>query len=235
MKKNRMMRVAVLMLALVLMTSCFVGGTFAKYTTGGDTAGSARVAHWGVEVYTYGDETIFANEYKSSLAGKAEQTVVKSDEMVVAPGTNSAEAGANLIFGIKGTPEVATQVTVNFEGSDVFYGSYYPVEFTLYILDQNAALDAATATWDSAIKVTGTLAQIEAKVQEYYASFENKPGETLDALFKLTWEWKFDGNDEWDTRLGDLAAAGQTDGTDVGVEFSTVLNYSVEVKIEQVD
>ena len=31
MKKNRTMRVAALLLALTLMTSCFVGGTFAKY------------------------------------------------------------------------------------------------------------------------------------------------------------------------------------------------------------
>ena len=43
-KKNRTLRAAVLMLALVLITSCFVGGTFAKYVTSGDAGDNARVA-----------------------------------------------------------------------------------------------------------------------------------------------------------------------------------------------
>ena len=43
-KKNWTLRAAVLMLALVLITSCFVGGTFAKYVTSGSGTDSARVA-----------------------------------------------------------------------------------------------------------------------------------------------------------------------------------------------
>lgn len=38
------MRAAVLMLALVLITSCFVGGTFAKYVTSGTGGDNAKVA-----------------------------------------------------------------------------------------------------------------------------------------------------------------------------------------------
>ena len=45
-KKNRTLRAAVLMLALVLITSCFVGGTFAKYVTSGEAGDNARVAKW---------------------------------------------------------------------------------------------------------------------------------------------------------------------------------------------
>ena len=51
-KNNRTMRAAVLLLALVLITSCFVGGTFAKYVTSGDAADLARVAKWGCLLYT---------------------------------------------------------------------------------------------------------------------------------------------------------------------------------------
>lgn len=45
MRKNKAMRTAALLLVLVLMTSCFVGGTFAKYTTTASGSESARVAY----------------------------------------------------------------------------------------------------------------------------------------------------------------------------------------------
>ena len=60
-KKNWTLRAAVLMLALVLITSCFVGGTFAKYVTGGSGTDSARVAKFGVTVTANG--TMFSKEY----------------------------------------------------------------------------------------------------------------------------------------------------------------------------
>lgn len=45
-KTGKTMRVAGLLLALVLVTSCFVGGTFAKYVTSGHGNDSARAAKW---------------------------------------------------------------------------------------------------------------------------------------------------------------------------------------------
>ena len=48
MKKTKLMRAALLLLVLTLITSCFVGGTFAKYTTsaeGSDTAREIGRAH----------------------------------------------------------------------------------------------------------------------------------------------------------------------------------------------
>ena len=68
-KKNWTMRAAVLMLVLVLITSCFVGGTFAKYVTSGSGTDSARVAKFGVTVTASGD--LFAKEYATD-----DQTVV---------------------------------------------------------------------------------------------------------------------------------------------------------------
>ena len=47
MKKTKFMRAALLLLVLTLITSCFVGGTFAKYTTSANGSDSARVAKWG--------------------------------------------------------------------------------------------------------------------------------------------------------------------------------------------
>ena len=51
MKKNsKLMRASFVLLVLTLITSCFVGGTFAKYVSEGEGTDSARVAKWGVEV-----------------------------------------------------------------------------------------------------------------------------------------------------------------------------------------
>ena len=49
-KNNPTMKIAAVLVALVLITSCFVGSTFAKYVTNGDLTGSARVAKFGVNV-----------------------------------------------------------------------------------------------------------------------------------------------------------------------------------------
>jgi len=50
MTKNRTMRVAALLLVLTLITSCFVGGTFAKYTTTKTATAEASVAKWSFDV-----------------------------------------------------------------------------------------------------------------------------------------------------------------------------------------
>lgn len=47
MKKNVMMRVASALLVAVLMTTCAISGTFAKYTSTATTSDQARVAKWG--------------------------------------------------------------------------------------------------------------------------------------------------------------------------------------------
>ncbi len=52
MRKNKTMRAATLLLALVLITSCFVGGTFAKYTSSKDATDTAEIAKWDVKIGT---------------------------------------------------------------------------------------------------------------------------------------------------------------------------------------
>lgn len=44
MRKNRMMRAASALLVAVLMTTCTISGTFAKYVTSADSTDTARVA-----------------------------------------------------------------------------------------------------------------------------------------------------------------------------------------------
>lgn len=115
MKKNRTMRAAALLLALTLMTSCFVGGTFAKYTTSDSATDTARVAKWGVEVLASGN--LFGTEYNPNSVtdpDKPDQigtvtTSVSSNgtDNIVAPGTKNDEG---LTISITGTPEVSWAV-----------------------------------------------------------------------------------------------------------------------------
>ena len=52
------MKIATLMLALTLITCCFVGSTFAKYTSESTATDSATVAKW---AFTVGSDNIVAN------------------------------------------------------------------------------------------------------------------------------------------------------------------------------
>ena len=111
MKKNKAMRFASGLLAVALLTTCAVSGTFAKYVTTTEGADSARVAKWGVEVTT-STKSLFASSYTttdtsaSSIANSV-QVANSGTDLLVAPGTSTANS---LTFSITGKPEVAVKV-----------------------------------------------------------------------------------------------------------------------------
>lgn len=252
MAKNRTMRVAVLMLALTLITSCFVGGTFAKYTTSGEAADSARVAKWGIVIdATSGDlfSNSYVNEDDDSLT-----TVYSTDadndgerDLVVAPGTS----GTGSVVSILGASEVATKVTIDLQVNDYVYlkfaddTEYAPVVFSLIHNYQNGAYSIAAAAESVGVTctaidadsevITGSLADIQNVFAVLNSSMEYlAPGYVFDDTFELGWSWAFESsNDAYDTALGNLAA-----NEDAGVEYtdySTTIDYSINITIEQVD
>lgn len=107
MKKTKLMRAALLLLVLTLITSCFVGGTFAKYVTEGKSTDSARVAKWGVEIKANG--ATFTDTYKTDdgSVAIANSVVGLNKAKVVAPGTSGSMAKMTLT----GSPEVAVKVS----------------------------------------------------------------------------------------------------------------------------
>ena len=111
MKKNKAMRFASGLLAVALLTTCAVSGTFAKYVTTTEGADSARVAKWGVEVTT-STKSLFASSYTktdTSASGitNSVQVADNGTDLLVAPGTSNANS---LTFSITGKPEVAVKV-----------------------------------------------------------------------------------------------------------------------------
>lgn len=118
MKKTNSMRVAVAMLALTLITSCFVGGTFAKYTTSASGVDSARVAKFGVVIDA--SKSAFLDKYETTDTEYTGQYTVQSAEVgenVVAPGTK----GEIDLFSITGTPEVAVRIDVKMDDIKSIY------------------------------------------------------------------------------------------------------------------
>ena len=117
MKKNVMMRVASALLVAVLLTTCAISGTFAKYTTYNASQDTARVAKWGVTVSVSGADA-FAEAYKETKEnrGSASATVESklndgstNGDDVLAPGTN----GTLATIDVNGAPEVDVDVTVD--------------------------------------------------------------------------------------------------------------------------
>lgn len=122
MKKNKMMRIASVLLVAVLISTCAISGTFAKYVTRVEGEDTARVAKWGILLTVDGDA--FGTEYKATdaayLAADGTISVESSnEEKVVAPGTSSdnvSEKAVKYVATVAGTPEVATRYTLEGKG-----------------------------------------------------------------------------------------------------------------------
>ena len=216
MKKNFMMRAASVLLVAVMLTTCAISGTFAKYITADDASDSARVAKWGVKIVAEG--TLFDDAYQNTKAEWTEDekvatiTVQASSENtnVVAPGTKNDEG---ITFEISGVPEVDLNLEIEVEVTDIVLADgtyvdytdgdaftaddadkpqftldedYYPVEFTLTNGAGDKVVDA------------GTLADVE----EYFEALDtnatihtntdlSKLGGNTDGKYTLTWEWDF--------------------------------------------
>ena len=107
MKKNKMMRIASVLLVAVLMSTCAISGTFAKYVSTSTGSDTARVAKWDFTIG--GTDITTSNTFTFDLFTTAydEENVDKDgngSEVVIAPGTtgsasvtltNNSEVNAN--------------------------------------------------------------------------------------------------------------------------------------------
>ena len=219
MKKTKLMRAALLLLVLTLITSCFVGGTFAKYTTSEKGSDTARVAKWGVEITANG--ATFAEAYdadtKKVVDAITNSVIAKSvvsagTDKVVAPGTKGNMVGMT----ITGTPEVAVRVNyvADFKVENwTVDGKFY---CPLHIKVGNTVIDGAgfdnKAAFEDAVND-----EISTYSKSYAAGTDlNTAGVTAPSV---SWEWPFEhtgasagtgGNpqtNENDTKLGNAETA----------------------------
>lgn len=237
MKKNRMMRLASILLVCVLMTTSVISGTFAKYTTQDAANDTARVAKWGVELQVVG------NLYGDSYG--ANNKIVKDDDTgitvqavdyatnatdVVAPGTQNDEG---FTFSLKGQPEVDGKVTTEMKIQNVFlnantYGVMVPVD--TIVTEANFDEFYEDANFEGLFKLDGNK---YVKVTAY----EDVDYYTLEDVVKLKSAYypvvyKLDGNTETTdttekTTVNSLEEAAKKIATQLGLTVNTT-DYTTE-------
>ena len=243
MKKNWTMKVAALMLALTMITACFVGSTFAKYVTRAEGQDEARVAKWGI-IMTATGEPGFKAEYASDSGFNG--LAVKSDNgnKVVAPGTR----GDGVTVTIQGTPEVAFALALDLSDTqDIVLPAGEYTDYTRYYMNDQGvwgyhdkirlANDYHPIQYTLAINIpgigsaskTGTLDEIVAALNNFAHSdnltMQFPPLTEVAGSISLSWEWPFEqGMDAADTYLGNVAAGVVTEAnnavTDLVVDLT---------------
>lgn len=229
--KNSMLRTAAVMLALVLLTSCFVGSTFAKYVTTGNASDSARIAKFGVEISAIGNEA-FNTEYSTDDDDYSGSLSVQSDVKVVAPGTTGRFASLEL----SGTPEVAVRVeyTFDMEIPETWVNEAGDCYFPIVIYVNGIGYVGSAIGGDGGYTSTENfISNIQRGIADFNAEYA--PGTDLSAdapALNISWAWPFEHNSDWDaigghqndtddTYLGDLAAE------DNAPEFSITVSATV--------
>ena len=224
MKKNAMLKIAAILMVAVLLTTCAISSTFAKYTTSDNDTVTAQVAKWGVKL-DVNIQGLFAKNYAKDTAAfdKADNTVVAYGEYnLVAPGTTKS---INVTADVSGKPEVAFAVTTTavllLDGWSDGTGEYCPLVFTVagedYYIGKNSDITSIatliTAVQD-AIKTAGSAM--------YAANTElTEDGTATKACdFDIAWRWEYEKNtvpsqdDVKDTYLGNQAAGSPAIGDD---------------------
>ena len=208
MKKNKMMRIASVLLVAVLLTTSVISGTFAKYITEKESTDTARVAKFGVDLAVTVDGA-FATEYDADttatdkLGVAIAKTVVASStdsDNLVAPGTNGDLMASATI---EGTPEVA----VNVKQEATLVLTNWAVEGTYYC-PLVITVDGAKFYGMDYTSAAEFIAAVEAALD---SDVNYEPNTDLTESHAVTWAWAFEGTDgkqtnEKDTALGDYAA-----------------------------
>ena len=189
MKNNKAMKLAVLLLALVLITSSFVGGTLAKYTSESQGESTATVAKWSFKVGEgdnkvdiTGAETVTFNLFNTvkDSNGTDNETDVSAGK--IAPGTSGS-----FELKVENASEVSADYKVDFTVTNT---NSVPLEFSTDGINWSTTL--ASITGQKLTAGTGT------------------------ATETVYWRWVFERgsddtqkvtNNEADTALGTAANA----------------------------
>lgn len=178
-RSSMMVRLVAVLAVTMMFTMCFVGGTFAKYTSSATGTDSATVAKWSFKV---GETDIATTDtftfdlfktIKDSDGINNETEMNPVDGSIIAPGT---QGSFDLV--LKNESQVTAQYAIDYT---VTNNNDIPVKFSV---------DGGT-TW------TNDLADVAASDSTKLAA--NSGTTTI----KVQWKWDFNGSDDsFDTALG---------------------------------
>ena len=206
MKKTKFMRAALLLLVLTLITSCFVGGTFAKYTTSTTGSDSARVAYWGFGQGASTNIDLFDGVYNNVKASGE----VDGFSKVIAPGTEKTSTFAFGYTNYKTNKITAPEVAYTFTVNPTITGDYDELDAnTSFKWTLKKPSDTTAAEYNT---VAELIAAIKALSGDDSGTKTYNPSELPAAFtsagetYTIGWKWAFEGNDARDTALGNSQA-----------------------------
>lgn len=209
MKKSRTMRAAALLLALTLMTSCFVGGTFAKYTSTATATDTATVAKWDIKVTGTGEAQTISVATPPAItfglfdtAKEVDGTTADADVRAgkIAPGSGGAFS-----FKIENDSDVTAKYTVKLTAAT----GDIPIEYS------KTGADGSWTTNIAELEMTATLGIDSAAA-------------TTETVY---WRWAFTGS------ASENYQSTQSDDTDttLGINGSATMTVTATITVEQVD
>ena len=207
MKKNIMLRLSAVLLVAVLLTTCVISGTWAKYVTTGSADDKATVAKWGVTITAeaYADDNLEAD------LETTEDEIVASASVgseLLAPGTGIKFASIN----VAGTPDVAVKVeysaTLKLNGWRLSNNAQYvPIVFVITTTDAHGDPVKTELKADTMGELKELVQNTIAGYSKTYEAGTNLSGKAADEL-TVSCYWAYEGNDDVkDTELGDAGTA----------------------------
>jgi len=109
MKKNKMMRIASVLLVAVLLSTCAISGTFAKYATSATGTATARVAKWDVKIVEKGEAAFAFDLFETILDSDGTSSETDVATGLIAPGTSG-----QFIISLSADSEVTTDYTIDY-------------------------------------------------------------------------------------------------------------------------
>lgn len=178
MKKNVMMRVASALLVAVLMTTCAISGTFAKYTSKATGTDTARVAKWG-----WGATAVTIDLFDTSYGSNVQSS---NTDNVIAPGTSKT---ASIVW----TPDA------NFE-PEVDYTISFTAEATVPADVENVLVWTLSLDGAAAVEYDTFAELVTALTAKTYTGEAAQDAPSINV--QIGWKWAIDGDDAVDTALG---------------------------------
>ena len=250
-KKKRKNRKPLIVVAMLLMVALVVGMgamTYSRYVSSFNSGEqTATAAKWGF-VVNANTTKLFGTQYgedntdNKATVDETGNIVVKAsaDGKVVAPGTTGS-----MTFSISGTAEVRAQLTVDVTViSEIAYGSYLPIKWTL----TTGGTPVGTANNTSLADVLSSLETTPVPIA---------PGTSIatGGDYVLTWEWAWsdvESDNINDTIIG-IASTGTYDDTTKSIRLAdgstfgevvttqgafdaieTTLAFELSIKLEQI-
>ena len=220
MKKNIMMRLSAVLLVAVLLTTCVISGTWAKYTTTGAADETARVAAFGVDIVVSAKDD---KEYQAtalSVEEKANTITSVSNTKVLAPGSGVKFSS----FTITGTPEVAVALTytatLTLTNWTVDESDYCPLVFVINTVEYKIDGSEIKTVAELKAAVEGAITGLS---KEYPADTNLETNNDL----AISCYWPFsvdDDHDVKDTALGDANNA--TIQLEIGCTVTQIDEYT---------